>query len=131
MKIEIVVDANIIISALIGGSPRKILFDHRFRFITSKYTIDEVRKYVPEIASKSDSDEEFVLETLELIPLSVKEKEFYEDKLDEARDMIGDIDEKDVQILALALKKDDYLWSEDNDFKKAGYQKQLKTKDFF
>ncbi len=131
MKIVIVVDANVIISALIGGSSRDILFDHRFKFITTEHTLGEVKKYVPEISKKSGEDEDLILETLNLIPLDVKEKGFYEDSLEKADEVIGDIDEKDVHVLALALETDDYLWSQDRDFEEAGYEKLIKTKDFF
>lgn len=131
MKIEIVVDANIIISALLGGSPREILFDHRFRFLTTEYTIDEVKKYVPVISEKANTDEEYIVKTLDLIPLDVKKKNFYDGSTDEAFGLIGEIDKKDVEILALALETDNYLWSEDKDFEEAGYRKLIKTKDFF
>ncbi len=43
MNITIVVDANPIIAALIGGSSREIFFDRRFEFITTEFTIEEVR----------------------------------------------------------------------------------------
>ncbi|MFO7992296.1 MAG: PIN domain-containing protein [Thermoplasmata archaeon] len=131
MKIEIVVDANIIISALIGGSPREILFDHRFKFLTTEFTINEVKKYIPMISEKTNTDEEYILKTLDLIPLDIKEKDFYDESKEEAFDLIGEIDKKDVEILALALETDNYLWSEDKDFKEAGYKKLIKTKDFF
>jgi len=131
MSIKIVVDANVIISALIGGSSRDILFDHRYDFLTTKFTLEEVKKYIPEIAKKSDTDEKFIMETLELIPLTIKKRNFYEESLNEAEEMIGEIDEKDVDILGLAIETNNYLWSQDKDFEKAGYEKLLKTKDFF
>ncbi|MBI2415949.1 MAG: hypothetical protein HYV33_04820 [Candidatus Kerfeldbacteria bacterium] len=43
----IAVDANILLSALLGGKPSIILFDTRFHFITTEFTIDEVEKYLP------------------------------------------------------------------------------------
>lgn len=131
MSIKIVVDANVIISALIGGSSRDILFDHRYDFLTTEFTLEEVKKYIPEIAKKSKADEKFITETLELIPLTIKKRDFYEESLSEAEEMIGEIDEKDVDILGLAIKTNNYLWSQDKDFEKAGYEKLLKTKDFF
>ena len=131
MSIKIVVDANVIISALIGGSSRDILFDHRYDFLTTEFTLEEVKKYIPEIAKKSKADEKFITETLELIPLTIKKRDFYEESLSEAEEMIGEIDEKDVEILGLAIETNDYLWSQDKDFEKAGYEKLLKTKDFF
>ncbi len=131
MTIEIVVDAKIIISALIGGSSRKILFDHRFRFMTTKFTVGEVVKYIPEISRKSNTDEKFVLETFKLIPIEILEEDYYINNIEGARKLIQDIDRKDVHILALALETENYPWSEDKDFEKAGYKKLLKTKDLF
>ncbi len=54
MKISIAVDATPIISALIGGVSRDILFDHRFNFISTEFTINEVKKYIPIISKKSE-----------------------------------------------------------------------------
>ncbi|MCD6371758.1 MAG: hypothetical protein J7L39_03505 [Candidatus Aenigmarchaeota archaeon] len=53
MNITIVVDANPIIAALIGGSSREIFFERRFEFITVEFTIEEVKKYLPVIAEKA------------------------------------------------------------------------------
>ncbi len=53
--LRIVVDANIILSALLGGTPSSVLFDGRFRFITTEYTIREVRKYIPKFALTLES----------------------------------------------------------------------------
>ena len=53
MRLRIVVDANILISALLGGKPRFILFDPKFEFATNKFTLKEVEKYVPLISEKS------------------------------------------------------------------------------
>jgi predicted nucleic acid-binding protein len=44
--------------------------------------------------------------------------------------MIYHIDKKDVDILALSLKLDCFLWSQDKDFEKCGFKKLLKTYDF-
>lgn len=45
----IVIDANIIISALIGGSARFILLKTDYQFITTEYTIREVEKLIQKI----------------------------------------------------------------------------------
>lgn len=44
--------------------------------------------------------------------------------------MISHIDKKDIDILALALKFETYLWSQDKHFDSSGYSKILKTYDF-
>ena len=57
MKIKIAVDATPIISALIGGISRNILFDRRFNFISTDYTIKEVRSHITLISEKSGINE--------------------------------------------------------------------------
>jgi len=131
MGIEIVVDANIIISALIGGSTREILFDPRFDFLTTEFTAAEVEKYIPEMARKAGLSEGFVNETFHLIPLKIKERTSYKNSLKEAEENIGSVDKKDVEILALALETGNYLWTDDKDFDKIDYNRVIKTKDFF
>lgn len=71
MKIRIAVDSNIIISTLLGGKPRFILFDPKFEFITVEFVLKEVEKYLPLIAEKSGVSEKEIKETLELLPVKV------------------------------------------------------------
>ena len=52
MKIIIAVDANIILSALLGGKPSIILFNHKYEFTTTEFTIGEVEKYLPKLSKK-------------------------------------------------------------------------------
>lgn len=66
MKIRIIVDANIIISALLGGKPRFILFDPKFEFITTQFTIKEVEKYIPLISKKSDVQKKEIKEAISI-----------------------------------------------------------------
>lgn len=124
MKIQIVVDANIIISALLGGKPRFILFDPRFEFITTRFTIKEVEEYIPLISEKSSVRREEVKEAISLLPLKIIPRSSYWSFLKEAKEIMADIDEDDTEILALYLKERTYLWSEDKDFEKA--QKKIK-----
>ena len=130
MKIIIVADANIILSALLGGKPSSILFDPRFQFATTKFTLREVRKYLSKLAEKLGIFQKELFTLLNQLPLKIYPKSFYRDKLKEAKRMIEHIDKEDVDILALALKFQTYLWSQDKDFEKAGYKKLLKTYDF-
>ena len=128
--IAIVVDANIIISALLGGKPSIILFDAKFQFTTSQFTINEVIKYFPKIAKKLNVPERELLSALNDLPLLTYDRNFYEDKLKSAKEFIGQIDKKDIEILALALKLETPLWSEDKHFEKSAYHKLLKTYNF-
>ena len=43
---EVVIDTNIIISALLkDGFSRKLILNEKFKFITPSYTISEISKY--------------------------------------------------------------------------------------
>ncbi|MBS3127267.1 PIN domain nuclease [Candidatus Woesearchaeota archaeon] len=128
MKIPIVVDANPIISSLIGGFSREVLFRHDFEFVTTAFTIQEVKKYLPVIIKKSGVQEKLVFDLLNLLPLQIHPSEYYEDFRKKAQDLIAD--PKDVDILALALKLKCPVWSEDKVFEQIKEIKLLKTKDF-
>lgn len=130
MRIIIAVDANIILSALLGGKPSSILFDARFFFTTTRFTIKEVEKYIPRLARKLDLPQEYFKELLSDLPIVIYSKKYYATRVEEAKAIVGVIDKKDVDILALALKLDVHLWSQDKDFEKAGYSKILKTYNF-
>ena len=130
MKITIVVDANIILSALLGGKPSNILFDGRFQFVTTEFTLNEVKKYLPRLEKKLGVSEAKLTSLLKELPIQVYSKNFYKDKFKEAHKMIAHIDKKDVEILALAIKSGTFIWSQDKHFEKSGYHKFLKTYDF-
>lgn len=131
MKTIIVVDANIILSALLGGKPSKILFDGRFKFVTTRFTVKEVRKYFPSLGKKLGVSKGKLLTLLNKLPLQVYGRDFYKDKLKESQKLIAQVDKKDVEILALTLKFKAYLWSQDKHFKKIEDKTRiLKTHDF-
>lgn len=130
MRIIIAVDANIILSALLGGKPSSILFDPRFHFVTTRFTLEEVEKYMPRLAKKLNLPEKSFRELLHKLPILAYSKKYYTGKIKDAKAMIWEIDKKDVDILALALQFDAHLWSQDRDFEKVGYSKVLKTYNF-
>lgn len=130
MKITIVVDANIILSALLGGKPSEILFDARFQFVATQFTLNEVIKYFPKLKKKLGVSKTKLFSLLNELPLQVYSQSIYKDRLKEAQKMIAHIDKKDVEILALAIKLGTFIWSQDKHFEKSGYQKLLKTYNF-
>lgn len=131
MKIRIIVDTNIIISALLGGKPRFILFDPRFEFIANEFILREVKKYIPLISHKSGVSRDEIQKAISILPLNIVPADYYRDHINEATDLIGEIDKKDVDILALYLKEKTFLWSEDKHFEKVKYKINLvKTEDF-
>ena len=115
---------------MLGGKPSIILFDNRFQFVTSEFTIKEVNKYLPRVEKKLGISQEKLTSLLRDPPLKVYGKELYKDKMQKAAKIIAHIDKKDVEILALALKLESFLWSQDKHFEKARCPKLLKTYDF-
>lgn len=126
----VAVDANIILSALLGGKPSVILFDSRFNFITTDFTLSEVEKYLPRFARKLHLPITELEAAVELLPVKSYHTIFYSRQILSAEKMISHIDKKDVDILALALHFNCYLWSQDKDFDGSGYAKILKTYQF-
>ena len=116
MKITIVVDAQPFFAALLGGAARKIFFDLRFRFITTDFTLGEVKKYIPFISEKSGKAEKDIMHALSLLPVVSYQEQCYKEKRSEAEELIEASDPKDVDILALVLMVQAALWTEDKDF---------------
>ncbi len=115
---KLVIDANIIVAALIRESiTRKVIGSGKFELFSPDFILEEVYKYKDYICSKSGLlKEEFelvmalVFEQVTIIP-----KESYESKIGDAKKVIEDI--KDVPYVAcyLALKCD-AIWTSDKDF---------------
>lgn len=128
MKILIVVDANVILSALLGGSARFILFKREFEFVTTNFTIKEVKKYLDVVVTKSGVSKKEIVHALSLLPIKVCSGNFYRAHRNKAKELINSIDPKDIDILALVLKLNTYLWSEDRHFEEIkNHIKLIKT----
>ena len=57
---KLVVDANIFISALIGGKAAELLFNPDFDLLTTERTTWEVKKYLPQLAEYTEDVIELV-----------------------------------------------------------------------
>jgi len=126
---KLVVDANVFISALIGGKAAELLFHPNFELLTTERTTWEVKKYLPELAEYVEKSPADLLFLFELIPVKACQSKEYETSLSTAAHFIGDRDPFDVDILALTLKTGAPLWSNDSDFEKIDKITLLKTKD--
>jgi len=120
----IAVDANPLLSAVLGGRALDV-FDssHVEQFITTSFTLDEVRNHIPMLARKpklraAGLMEREMLVALEAIPVDVYTRDYYNDRLEEAKHRIKD--PKDVDLLALALKTGATVWTNDTDFEQCG-----------
>lgn len=114
-RLELAVDANPLISALLGGQALKLLYSPLFLFATTERTTWVVKKYIPEIAERLEISEIEMLETFEDFPLVAYQSDLYSSALSRARNKIGPRDPKDVDILALAYHLGTLLWTHDLD----------------
>ena len=130
---KLIIDTNILISSLLKDSTtREILLNESLNFYLPEIVLSEVNKYLPYIIQKSELSEEEIkkllnnlLENLILVPIDE-----YEKKMDEGMKIIGNIDDKDTQFIALALSiENDGIWSNDKHFEKQKKIKVFKTID--
>ena len=118
---RLVVDANPIISALLGGAALRAFWNETVKeWATTQFTVKEVLSYLPQLASKIQVPEEILRLELELLPLTIYKKESYRDFNSEAKKRIAARDENDVDLLALELKLDYPIWTNDQDFEQTG-----------
>jgi predicted nucleic acid-binding protein len=124
---RLAVDANPLLSAVIGGSALRVFENLRvLQFATTVHTLNEVLEYIPELAKKAKHPIGMVFLQLALLPVEVYDEQFYADMLPEAEKRIAKRDPEDIDLLALALKLDGTVWSNDRDFENIGV-KQLTT----
>jgi predicted nucleic acid-binding protein len=112
----LVFDANPMISAMLGGAARDVVFSGDFTLYSAQHTLFEVEKYIPTVAKKLDRSELDLLREFELLPIIDFQPNEYDSHLAEADSLISRRDPKDVHILALTLKLRYPLWTEDHDF---------------
>ena len=129
----LIADANAVISALMkDGKSREILTYYPFTFYSPDTLLESIEKYKTELIVKSGlSEKEFEgLLSFVLRRVKIVKKEDYESKLEEANEILGDIDVEDVIYIALALSiKNDGVWSNDRHFEEQDRIRIWKTED--
>ncbi|MDF0667539.1 MAG: PIN domain-containing protein [Nitrospira sp.] len=114
---KLVVDANPIISALLGGKAKRLFFESDItEFAVADTAIEEVKRYLPRMAKKLGVSLDFLVYALDLLPLTICSPKIYRRSLKTARIQIAHRDRGDVEILALALALNRPLWTNDKDF---------------
>jgi predicted nucleic acid-binding protein len=120
----VVLDANILIRAVLGRRVREILEAHftRTKFFAPDTAIAEAREHLPEILLKRGINPESAMtvldELLELI--ACIDGEVYGRFEKAARQRLKKRDEEDWPVLATALALECPIWTEDADFFGAG-----------
>ena len=115
LRLELAVDANSLISALLGGRALQLLFNPLFLYATTERTTWEVKRYISVIAERLGIAEIEVLNTFEDFPIMAYQSNLYSPALSRATNAIGHRDPKDIDILALAYHLRIPLWTQDLD----------------
>lgn len=120
---RLVADANVLLSAVIGGQAKSVLEHPGVEsVVTTAVTFEEVQAYAGHLAQKKRLDLELVLLAVATLPVAIVPREQYKEALPRARRKVGKRDPDDVEILALAMHLEWPLWSNDNDFEVAGIE---------
>lgn len=118
-KIRIVIDTNILISALIKDNAftEKLLKSEFLDLYYPEDGLSEIEYYKEYIISKRNRYTQiksfeyalkFILESIQIIP-----SELYSSRIKDAYEIMKNIDEKDTPFLALALQLNCPVWSND------------------
>ncbi|OIB58161.1 PIN domain-containing protein [Natrialba sp. SSL1] len=129
---KLVIDANVVISALIADSKtRELIVTLEPDLLTPAFVHDEVENYEDLIVEKSgmepDRVEQFIdllFQYIEVVPAD----DFYP-AIERADAAIGDTDPDDVLYLACAIASEGALWSDDSDFDKQDLVDTYSTSD--
>ena len=129
---NIVVDSNILISALIKDSiTRKIIIQCNDILLSPELMIEEIKKHLDVISEKSGlsyDDIERVMYTL-LKYINLVSFNEIKNSINAAERIMGQIDPSDVIFVAAAISKNAAIWSDDKDFQKQNKIDVFTTKD--
>ena len=119
-KKAIVLDANILIRAVLGSRVQSIIIENAksVRFFTPAVAFDDARKYLPALLEKRGIDGAAALKVLDALEAVVQplEAELYASFQRDALERIAVRDADDWPVLACALAIGCPVWTEDADF---------------
>ena len=129
---ELVVDANILISGLIkDGITRELLLNNYLDLYTSEFIYYELFKHIKEIAKKADMTVNKITDILEILiiesDLKIITKDHVKSFIDAANNISPDID--DALYFSVALKLNCAIWSNDKELKNQKIVKVYSTSD--
>jgi predicted nucleic acid-binding protein len=116
----IVLDANILIRAVLGKHVRKLILDHAatVNFFSPDVAYADARKYLPPLLNKRGFDVDVAMQALDCLegvvqPINI---DFYRGMQQQALQRIAVRDADDWPILACAMMLGCPVWTEDADF---------------
>lgn len=121
--VRLVADANVLLSAVIGGRAKLIVEHPKVdEILTTEFTLAEVHEYAGVLAKKKRLAADIVLLAVAALPVNVINRDVYRRRVPEAVKRIGSRDRGDVELLALALHLQVPIWSNDKDFEETGVE---------
>jgi predicted nucleic acid-binding protein len=122
--VKIAADANVLLSAVIGGRARLVLDNPEIdEVVTTEATFAEVSEYAVQLGRKKKLASDIILLTVAALPVSIISPEVYQGAMVEAHRLIAWRDPDDIELLALTLHMKIPLWSNDNDFEDCGIER--------
>lgn len=116
-------DANVLLSAVIGGRAKLILEHPRVEeVLTTEPTLAEVEEYAPVLAKKKRLPSDTLILAIASLPVTIVDRSQYLKRLPRALRLIGHRDTDDIELLALALQFQIPIWSNDRDFEELGVE---------
>jgi len=129
---KLVIDANVVISALIADSKtRELIVTLEPDLLTPAFVSDEIENYEDLIVEKSGMEPDRVAEFIDLLFQYIEvvsAADFYP-AIERADGAIGDTDPDDVLYLACAIARNGAIWSDDSDFDEQDLVERYSTSD--
>jgi predicted nucleic acid-binding protein len=129
---KLVIDANVVISALIADSKtRELIVTLEPDLLTPAFVHDEIENYEDLIVEKSGMEPDRVAKFIDLLFQYIEivpAKEFHP-AIERADEAIGDTDPDDVLYLACAIAREAAIWSDDSDFDEQDLVEAYTTSD--
>ena len=121
----LVLDANILIRAVLGKKVRELLFKHNatVNFFTPDVCVEDAQKYLPRLFEKRSMPYEPALEALSHLKsiIQVVDESIYQAYQIEAKKRLNNRDLFDWPIVATAFALNSAIWTEDQDFFGTGW----------
>ena len=114
---KLAADANVLLSAIIGGRARLVLSHPEVEQVfTTELTFAEVEEYALVLGRKKNLPTDILLLIPAALPVTLVKRSEYAGSVAAAVKKIGPRDPDDVELLALALEFRVPIWSNDKDF---------------
>ncbi len=129
---KLVIDANIVISALVADSKtRELIVTLKPDLLTPAFVYDELGNYEELIVEKAGMDPDRVAQFIDLLfqYIEVVPADDFYPAIEKADEAIGDTDPDDVLYLACAIANDAAVWSDDSDFDEQKVVETYSTSD--